>query len=291
MKLGVIDVGSNSLRFFAGENVGNGWINGKKYLWSTRLGQRTKDGALTEESIRATIKALKEILVMAKERQVDRCVAFATSAVREATNRDDFLARVKEECNLSIQVLSGEEEAAFGFAGAASEFTTGGKHCLVIDVGGGSTEVGVGDESGVYWAKSYPIGAVRLKQLSEEGPQRIWEELRGLWEPLPIKGPFSEFVGIGGTFTTLAAMDLELEEYDPELVHGYVLSREKIEAHTMLLRYMTDEERKQVKGLQPGRRAIIVAGCEIVTSFMDAYDVGHIVVSEYDAMEGFELQF
>ena len=121
--------------------------------------------------------------------------------------------------------------------------------------------------------------------MSDEGPQRVWEETRFLWDPMMIQGEFGEFIGIGGTLTTLAAIDLGLENYDGTKVQGHKLSRETVEGIILNLRYMSRDERLQVKGLPAGRADIIVAGAEILTSFMDAYEVPHVFVSDQDGME------
>ena len=114
----------------------------------------------------------------------------------------------------------------------------------------------------MYWSRSYPVGAVRLQSMSDEGPQRVWEETRFLWDPMMIEGEFGEFIGIGGT-NNLAAIDLGLAHYDGTKVQGHKLSRETVEGIIMKLRYMSRDERLQVKGLPAGRADIIVTGAEI----------------------------
>ena len=112
-----------------------------------------------------------------------------------------------------------------------------------------------------------------------------------LWDELPIEGMFGEFIGIGGTATSLAAIDLQMEDYDPTRIQGHRLDRGTIEAMILQLRYMSREERLQVKGLQPGRVDIIVPGAEIITSLMDTYQIGSIVISEADGLEGWQSQY
>ena len=130
-----------------------------------------------------------------------------------------------------------------------------------------------------------------MQEMSSEGPQRIWEETVRMWDELPIEGTFGEFIGIGGTVTTLAAIDLQMETYDPKLIQGHRMDRGTIEAMILQLRYMSREERLQVKGLQPGRVDIIVPGAEIITSLMDTYQIGSIVISEADGLEGWQSQY
>ena len=195
------------------------------------------------------------------------------------------MERISEYCPMEWRILSGDEEAIYGFNGALGDQLNDGRHYTTIDIGGGSTELALGNKDGVYWSRSYPVGAVRLQSMSDEGPQRVWEETQFLWDPMMIEGEFGEFIGIGGTLTTLAAIDLKLEDYDGTKVQGHKLSRETVEGIIMRLRYMSREERLQVKGLPAGRADIIVAGAEILTSFMDAYEVPHVFVSDQDGME------
>ena len=149
----------------------------------------------------------------------------------------------------------------------------------------------MGDANHVYFTKSYPAGAVRMQDISREGPQRVWEETVRMWDELPIEGMFGEFIGIGGTATSLAAIDLQMERYDPRRIQGHRMDRGTIEAMILQLRYMSREERLEVKGLQPGRVDIIVPGAEIITSLMDTYQIGSIVVSEADGLEGWQAQY
>lgn len=130
-----------------------------------------------------------------------------------------------------------------------------------------------------------------MQDVSQEGPQRVWEETVHMWDELLITGTFGEFIGIGGTATSLAAIDLQMEIYDPKRIQGYRMDRGTIEAMILQLRYMSREERLQVKGLQPGRVDIIVPGAEIITSLMDTYQIGSIVISEADGLEGWQSQY
>lgn len=285
MKSAIVDIGSNSIRLLLAKFDGTTWHFEPKQLWTTRLGQRNTDGTLRTESIEVSYRAFKEIHSLLQAYGAQCCCGFATSAVREAPNGMDFMNAVSDYCPMEWRILSGDEEAVYGFKGALGEQLQDGRHYATIDIGGGSTEIAVGNIDGVYWSRSYPVGAVRLQTVSDEGPQRVWEETRFLWEPMMVEGQFGEFVGIGGTLTTLAAIDLGLDVYDGRRVQGHKLSRETVEGLIMRLRYMSRDERLQVIGLPAGRADIIVAGAEILTSFMDSYEVPHVIVSDQDGME------
>ena len=289
-RIGIVDLGSNSFRVLLGTYDGMQWQNEPKQLWTTQLGKRSSDGLLTKKGIERGLQALEEICAVLDAYGATIRIGLATSAIRESRNGQDFLEQAKEVCPMEYRVLSGEEEATFGFKGA-TVYENPDFHYATIDVGGGSTEIALGDTNHVYFTKSYPAGAVRMQEMSAEGPQRVWEETVRMWDELPIKGTFGEFIGIGGTVTSLAAIDLQMETYDPKLIQGHRMDRGTIEAMILQLRYMSHEERLQVKGLQPGRVDIIVPGAEIITSLMDTYQIGSIVVSEADGLEGWQSQY
>ncbi|WP_127068271.1 phosphatase [Veillonella sp. 3891] len=289
-RIGIVDLGSNSFRVLLGTYDGSGWQNEPKQIWTTQLGKRSSDGLLTKEAIERGLQALKEIYAVLDAYGATIRIGLATSAIRESENGQDFLEQAKEACPMEYRVLSGDEEATYGFKGA-TVYENPDFHYATIDVGGGSTEIALGNAQHVYFTKSYPAGAVRMQEMSSEGPQRIWEETVRMWDELPIEGTFGEFIGIGGTATSLAAIDLQMETYDPKLIQGYRMDRGTIEAMILQLRYMSREERLQVKGLQPGRADIIVPGAEIITSLMDTYQIGSIVISEADGLEGWQSQY
>lgn len=289
-RIGIVDLGSNSFRLLLGTYDGSQWQNEPKQLWTTQLGKRTAEGLLTKEAVERGIQALKDIEKVLSAYGATIRIGLATSAIRESGNGKDFLEQAKQVCPMEYRVLSGEEEATYGFKGA-TVYENPDFHYATIDVGGGSTEIALGDAKHVYFTKSYPAGAVRMQEMSSDGPQRVWEETVRMWDELPIEGTFGEFIGIGGTATSLAAIDLQMETYDPKQIQGHRMDRGTIEAMILQLRYMSREERLQVKGLQPGRVDIIVPGAEIITSLMDTYQIGSIVVSEADGLEGWQSQY
>ncbi len=289
-RIGIVDLGSNSFRVLLGTYDGSKWQNEPKQLWTTQLGKRTAEGLLTKEAMERSLQALKDICAVLDDYGATIRIGLATSAIRESGNGKDFLAQANQVCPMEYRVLSGDEEATYGFKGA-TVYEYPDFHYATIDVGGGSTEIALGDVNHVYFTKSYPAGAVRMQEMSAEGPQRVWEETVHMWDELPIEGTFGEFIGIGGTATSLAAMDLQMETYDPKQIQGHRMDRGTIEAMILQLRYMSREERLKVKGLQPGRVDIIVPGAEIITSLMDTYQIGSIVVSEADGLEGWQSQY
>lgn len=288
MKLGLIDMGSNSIRYMEGYFDGTQWHNEPKILWNTRLGKRDEAGNLTQEAMDATIQAIEEAVARGRAYGVDYLEAIATSAMREAPNGAAFAERIEKEYRFPVHIISGEREAQIGFAGAAHDFLGTDGYGIVIDIGGASTEIAAGTASGNDVLTSYPVGAVRLQALSEEGVQSVWRETEFLWNPMAIPENFVGLIGIGGTCTTIAAMDLALDTYDPAKVHGHRVPRSFVETMALALRYKTEEEKAEVKGLPEKRRDIIVPGMEILTSFMDRFQIDSLIVSEKDGMEGWQ---
>lgn len=287
-KVAIIDLGSNSFRLLLGEYKAGAWHNEPKKLWRTRLGARNEAGEITVEAWQCGLDALKEIHTLIESFGATKVIGLATSAIREAANGADFMKEAIAVCPMEGRILTGEEEAQYGFVGAIGQRLQDGRHYAIIDIGGGSTEVALGFLDEVYWSRSYPIGAVRLQKCSEEDPQAVWRETQPWFDPLPIKGNFGDFVAIGGTATTLGAMDLKLDVYDPTKIQDHRLTREAVELMIMDLRNMSYEERCNVPGLEPSRADIIVAGAEILTSFMDTYEIPSVLISERDGMEGME---
>ena len=225
---------------------------------------------------------------------VERVRAIATSAVRDAANRDMFLAELRERFALDAEILDGAEEARLTYLGAYAERPPAEK-TLVVDIGGGSTELVVGDgpEVGFYGLaagghrpphrappRPRPARGRRARRARRRRPRADRRRARG-------RRRFARAnygIAVAGTPTSLAAIDQELDPYDPELVHGYRLSLESIQRMLSLLASMPLEERVQIVGLHPGRAPTIVAGVVILIQVMRAFGLSEIEVSEHDIL-------
>jgi len=236
---------------------------------------------------------LKGYLKRCQEMEVQKIFAVGTSALREAKNSDHFLKRVKEEFGLSIDVISGEEEARLSFLSVARDSKKSRKNLLVVDVGGGSTELilGKGDEI-IRWV-SLPLGIVRFTErflisdpVKEEEYRTMIEEIRKQLPDFPIsKNPLS-MVSIGGTGTALASVEQGLEKFIIERIHRFVLTREALRNQLSLYRSKTTEERKEIKGLPPSRADVILAGGTILYLIMEMFDCPFLMVSGHGVRYG-----
>lgn len=220
----------------------------------------------------------------------------ATSAVRDAGNRDVFLDRVKEACGLEIEVISGDQEAKIGFLGVLAGVGTVGGSILVIDVGGGSTELIVGDASGIKFAHSANVGAVRMTgkhittdPLDESEYTAVKNDIALITRDvlLDLKElKIEKAIGIGGTATTLGAMKLEMEEYDRFQIQNSKVNTDEIKTINAQLKALTVEERMRIKGLQPKRADIILAGSMVVEHVLKQLKIDEMHISDFDNLEG-----
>lgn len=295
-KVAIIDIGTNSMRLMIA-TINNGQIvDREKTLETTRMGQGIdKNGYLSGETIERNFAALKKIVGIAHKQKVEKIVAFATSALRDASNREEFIHKVEKELSLEIQLLSGEREAEIGFKGVMGEIDT--EKLLVIDIGGGSTEFILGSKKeGIESLTSINIGALRMTEKFiahdpisavevKDLEKNIKEQLLPLKEKLSLMED-AKIVGIAGTITTLSAMKQQMEYYDWRKIHQSTLSFKEIAGILQQLIPLNIEERKKIKGLQPKRADIIIAGIVILKCIMEVFAIESIMVSESDNLEG-----
>lgn len=282
-----IDIGTNSTRLLVAEYTGGRLNRIETGLVTTRLGKGMAGGMLLPETMLSTAGAVDLFYQKARKLGAEAVVAAATSAVRDAANRADLLELVKDKTGLTVRVLSGEEEAALSCRGAFSGLPARLGSALVIDIGGGSTEF-IWKKEGRLKLASVNAGAVRLTEAGA-GEAVTYEILRPALEEVKRSAP-ERLVGVGGTITTLAAIDQQLAVYDPDRVHGYILSLGGVQRILMMLRDMEIEERKKVPGLRPERADIIVAGVDIARIIMEDLGLESMVVSECDILYGLALE-
>lgn len=290
MRNAVIGIGSNSVRLLVADTAEGKIRPVLRDRCGTRLFAGLKDGALTPESIEVSSAAAREMERKAREAGAGAIYIFATSAVRDATNRAEFAQRIQSMTGLTLEVCSGEEEALLSYAGAAL-----GGRCGMIDIGGGSTEITIGDGDSVLGAVSTQMGAVRFHRqfpiASPEEFERVALEAVKVLEAdaqkvYALQKP-DAWVGVGGTFTSLGAMDKQLETFDRSLVEGYALSRACVRAWGHRLSVMPLEERLKLPGLQPQRADIVAHGMAILLGCMRHFDIETIRVSDKGNLDGY----
>ncbi|MBI2532412.1 MAG: Ppx/GppA family phosphatase [Deltaproteobacteria bacterium] len=263
-----------------------------------RLGEgvdRTKRiGAAGE---RRSVKVLESYLSQCRNLGVEEIIAVGTSALRDAQNSGEVLARLQARLGFEIRVLSGEEEAAYSFLSVQRGLSLAGRELLVIDVGGGSTEFIRGNDSGMAEALSVDLGAVRLtERLLRSDPVKPEEYegmvaliVRGL-APLRDRwrnsGSSLTLVGIAGTFTTLAAVEKKLTRYSHSEVHGSRLTLAEVRRQARLFLDKTIAERKKIPGLEPKRADVILAGACLIERIMTLFHAREVIVSDQGVRYG-----
>ncbi len=298
-RVAVIDVGSNSTRLLIADVDGDVAVV-ERLSRVTRLGRGVDlSGQLADEAMESACAAIGDYVALCDERQVARTVAIATSAVRDASNGSAFVAELRERFALSARVLDGGEEARLTYRGATAERPPDSP-TLVIDIGGGSTEMIVGTGTEIAFHASLQAGVVRHTERHVSGDPPTVGELEALAGDVrsliaaaredggPVEA--TEGIAVAGTPTSLAAVELGLEPYDPARVHGHVLSIETIQRELSRFASAPLAERAAIPGLHPDRAPTIIAGCVVLIEAMRAFDLDRIRVSEHDILYGMALE-
>jgi exopolyphosphatase / guanosine-5'-triphosphate,3'-diphosphate pyrophosphatase len=295
-RVAAVDVGTNSVRLLVADTSGSELVPVDRRMRITRLGQGVgATGQLHPDALERTLGVLQEYRRVIDELGAERVRATATSAARDAANRDALFVPATEILGISPELLSGEEEGRLTFLGATAGLAQPGPH-LVVDIGGGSTEFVVGDgaPSGLV---SVDTGCVRLTEaylLSDPpAPEELAQaisvvelHLEDVDRLLPAAKEAQTLIGVAGTVTTVAAVELGLPEYDPKAIHHFRLSREAAEDVFRTLATEPAEQRRHNPGLEPGRVDVIVGGAVILVSIMRHYDAAELLVSEADILDG-----
>ncbi len=286
MRVGVVDLGTNSTRLLVAD-VDDGRVDEvARRLTITRLGEgvdeRRKLLPLPVARVRNVLSDYRREL---DELGAERVLTLGTSAVRDAENGEAFLGEIEWSYGFATRLLTGEEEAELTRRGVANGRVLG-DGTLVLDVGGGSTELITANERA-----SLDVGSVRLTERHIHSDPPTHEELDGaaaaVREALPDLEP-SDAIGVAGTITTLAA--LELGEYDPERIHGYRLGRDAVKAQLERLASLPLSVRRAQPGLDPDRAPVIVAGAVVVDQVLRRYALDELEVSERDLLHGAALE-
>ncbi len=286
-RVAAIDIGTNSTRLLVADCTGAGLKRIETGLITTRLGKGMASGLLLQETMLSTADAVGLFYQKAMDLGAESVAAAATSAVRDAANKAEFLGLVEERTGLTVRVLSGEQEAALSYRGVLSGLPVDPVSSLVVDVGGGSTEF-IWTYRGHLNLVSVNAGAVRLTDAGADEIM-IYNILQPALDEVK-QSAFECLVGVGGTITTLAAIDQRLSVYDTDLVHGYCLSAASVDKILKMLKDMDIPERRKVPGLKPERADIIVAGVSIVKIIMDGLGSDEMLVSECDILDGLALE-
>ena len=296
MRVAAIDCGTNSIRLLIADIDGGNFREITRLMEVVRLGQGVdKTGAFHPDAIARTLAAVDIYAAEIAKRGVEKIRFCATSATRDATNRDLFIDGVKERLGIEPEVIAGEVEAALSFAGATKDFDKSQGPFLVIDIGGGSTEFVFGTDS-VEAARSMNIGCVRMTERHFTGdqpdPGQIAEAIADIDEAIaeaakvvPIKDA-KTFIFVAGTATTVAAAALDLPAYDRYAIHLARIESEKVKAISEMFLQEDREERSAHGYMHPGRVDVIGAGSLVLHRILLATGAQEFVASESDILDG-----
>ena len=275
--IGIIDVGSNSVRLLLTDGV---FFN--KSVITTRLGEGLSNSKyLTVDAIMRTVKAVEKLNNLAKENNASKVYIFATAAVRQSLNGNDFVSLVKDVTGLVVDVISGDNEAELGIKGALNGEVGG-----IVDVGGASTEIAYFNGESTIYKKSLPMGVVRLHSQFERKQREIEKfvlnTVKEYGETIP-----GSYKAIGGTATSLASIDLKLKVYDSSIVDGHFLTKNRLGEIADELYSLSPNEIIELYAIQPQRADIIAGGATILYEVCKHLNIDGFTVSEKDNLEGY----
>jgi exopolyphosphatase/guanosine-5'-triphosphate,3'-diphosphate pyrophosphatase len=298
-RIAAIDIGTNSTRLLVA-NVDDGRIRDlDRETRITRLGEGVDERRrLLPLPIARVRNVLSDFRRKIEALETERTLAIATSAIRDAENGEAFLGEIEWSYGFETRLLSGHDEALLTFRGVTSDRALEAGS-VVVDVGGGSTELLAGGPDGVGWHDSLDIGSVRLTERLLHTDPPTEDELSAcadaaralLAERVPedVRADASAAIGVAGTITTLAGLDLGLEEYDRERVHGHVLTLDALQRQLERLASVPLAERRKLRPLDPERAPVIVGGAVIVYEVVAFFGVDELEVSERDILDGAAL--
>ncbi|MFW0121705.1 exopolyphosphatase [Rothia sp. CCM 9419] len=310
MRIGAIDCGTNSLRLLIADVETQNGVSTLhdivRLMRIVRLGEGVDaTGKFSEEALERTFNVAREYAQIIAEHGVQSLRFGATSATRDATNKDIFIQGIQDILGVSPEVITGDEEAKLSFYGALSSLDPYEGKTLVIDLGGGSTEFVLGDNQSLFAARSVNIGCVRLTErhqvsapMTEEQKQRIIADVEEALEEALAHVQLSQaqrVVGVAGTVTTIVAEHYGLESYDPRRINGAELSIQDIEQACHSLAQMTAEERAGRGFMHPGRVDVIGTGAVIWAHIIRRLEqltggaVYSATASEHDILDGLVL--
>jgi len=302
-KVAVIDIGTYSTRLLISavhiKDTLEETLNSIEDIFSvgriTALGRRLKEtGYLQEEAVKEVLSTIKEYVLICQQYEVERILGFATQACREAKNGEEFLQQVKE-LGVDVRLISGEEEANLSFLATAYGVKPD-REFVVIDQGGGSTEFVLGDKEKTYKMKDYksfPFGIVNLTEgfIKSDPPKK--KEIQGMkqfltknFEKIKHFKEADDFIGLGGTITTLAALENNIFPYSSAKVHGKTLSKQAVKKWLNKLSSMTLEERKSIPIIEDKRAEAIISGIVIFDTALDYFKKDKITVSDWGLRHG-----
>ena len=295
-QVAVIDCGTNSIRLLIAEISASTFKEAIRTMEIVRLGQGVDENkAFHPDAINRTLLAVKSFKEIIDKNKVDKIRFCATSATRDAMNRNLFIDGVRDILNVQVEVIPGEEEAALSFTGATYQLDQGSGPFLVVDIGGGSTEFVYGDKK-VISAKSVNIGCVRMSERHLTNQPPTMDQIASAIVDIDIAttqaavsvpiNSAKSLIAVAGTATTVAAAALDLSKYDRDLIHLSKISADKVHKVAQMFQSMNKSEISALPYMHEGRVDVITAGSLVLSRVMAATGAVEFVASESDILDG-----
>lgn len=301
-RVAIIDIGSNSIKFFVGEKQSDGTIRSVADENDiARLGEGLQEtGIISPDALERNAQAVARFAEKARENGAEKIVSVGTMALRNAGNSDDFLRAVKDLCGVEVRVIPGEEEARLSYLAVLSALPVPDGDLVIFDTGGGSTEFIFGRGRELIKRFSVNLGAIRITEkffgadpVSAGSVDAAIRQIDNEFEQAGVTGSPVVVVGMGGTVTSMGAVKHKMVKYDPDVIQGSVLTREDIAQQIAQYSAKTVAQRREIPGLQPKRADVILAGACILQDIIDRLHVNHLTISDRGLRHGlaFDLFF
>ena len=294
-RVAIIDIGSKSIKFFVGERSADGSI---ATVLDTNniaaLGEGlAQTGCISAEALERNAQAVKEFADKARELGAEKIVSVGTMALRSASNSADFVARVKELCDVDVQIIPGEEEARLSYLAVLSGLPLMDGDMVIFDTGGGSTEFIFGHGTELKNRFSVNLGSNRITEtffaddpVAEGSVQAAIAQIDKEFAEAGVTGKPVQVVGMGGTVTSMGAVRHMMDKYYPDIIQGSALTKLDIEEQLAAYAKRTVEQRRAIPGLQPKRADVILSGACILKVVLERLSADQLIISDRGLRHG-----
>jgi exopolyphosphatase / guanosine-5'-triphosphate,3'-diphosphate pyrophosphatase len=300
MQIGIIDIGTNTFHLLISKSAYVGVADHvESYKVPVKLGENgITEGIISPEAFQRGIDSVKYFHGIIKVQKIEEVYAFATSAVRRASNRDDFMAAVKDATGIKIDVISGDKEAEYIYYGVHQAVELGEETSLIMDIGGGSVEFILGNAKEIFWKGSFDVGAALLLEkfrpsdpITEDEKNTMLDHISLTLQPLFEafgRYPAARLIGSSGSFDTLADV-VTNRFHSPDILNGkteYTFNYEEVQGIINEIIYSTHAAREQIKGIAAMRIDMIVVGCVLIDFIITKFEIRNVKLSAYALKEG-----
>lgn len=291
--IGIIDVGSNSIKFLLASKNPDGTVNAIiEDTAGARLGEGLREtGAISQPAMERNAEAIAAFANTAREHGATEIIAVGTMALRSAKNAQDFINMVQDKANITLKAIPGEEEARLAYLAVLSALPVQAGGVAIFDTGGGSTEFIFGEGTTLQNRFSLDVGAVIITEkyftmdpVTPEAVDAAMADITGAFSQ--VKGDITQLIGMGGTVTSMGAVKHQMEKYDPDIIQGSTITLADVNQQIEMYAARTIESRKEIIGLQPKRADVILAGACILKAILTCLNADALTISDRGLRHG-----